>query len=209
MSINLQISRTLIKNNGGLMNTFRRTVSEEAMQSEWVEIQAAQENPAKFRPLYNRYYEQIFQFIYKRTLDEGLCADICSQVFLKAMQKLDRYTFKGVPFSAWLFRIASNEVAQHYRSTQKNRTVSIEDYNLNSMIDEMDGDDLAPYRKVLISSLEDLRPGDMEILELRFFEQRPFKEVADILGITESNAKVRTYRVLERLKKIMLKNTVK
>ena len=188
------------------MNTFRRTVSEEAMQSEWAEIQAAQTDAAMFQPLYNRYYEQIFQFIYKRTLDQGICSDICSQVFLKAMQRLDGYTYKGVPFSAWLFRIASNEVAQHYRSTQKNRVVSVEDYNLNYMIDEMETDDLAPYRKALLSSLEELRPGDMEILELRFFEQRPFKEVADIMGITESNAKVRTYRVLERLKKIMEKN---
>ncbi|MEO1263777.1 MAG: sigma-70 family RNA polymerase sigma factor [Bacteroidota bacterium] len=187
------------------MNSFRRTVSAEAMQSEWTEIQAAQSDPAMFRPLYNRYFEQIFNFVYKRTLNEELCSDIVSQVFLKAMQRLESYTFQGVPFSAWLFRIASNEVAQHYRKTQKNRVVSIEDYNLNSMFDEMETDDMAPFRSVLVNSLDELREGDLEIIELRFFEQRPFKEVADILGITESNAKVRTYRVLERLKKIMLK----
>ncbi len=191
----------------GLMNSFRRTVSTEAINHEWTEIQAAQQDAAMFRPLYNRYFEQIFQFIYKRTLDENLCADICSQVFLKAMQRLDSYTFQGVPFSAWLFRIASNEVAQHYRHTQKNRVVSVEDYNLNSMLDEMDTDDLAPYRDVLIHSLEELKESDLEIIELRYFEQRPFKEIADLLNITESNAKVRTYRVLERLKKIMIKNT--
>ena len=203
MSTNVQISRTLVKNEG-LMNSFRRTVSIEAMQSEWTEIQAAQKDAAMFRPLYNRYFEQIFHFIYKRTLDTDLCADICSQVFLKAMQRLGGYTFQGVPFSAWLFRIASNEVAQHYRSTQKSRIVSLEDFNLNSMIDELDTDNLAAYRDVLVNSIEELRADDLEIIELRFFEQRPFKEVADILGITESNAKVRTYRVLERLKKIML-----
>ncbi len=205
MSPNLQISRTLVKNEG-LMNSFRRTVSIEAMQDEWQEIQAAQENPSLFRPLYNRYYKQIFHFIYKRTLDEDLCADLCSQVFLKAMQRLDGYTFKGVPFSAWLFRIASNEVAQHYRQTQKSRVVSIEDHSLGQMLDELDTDDLAPFRSALIPSLEFLKEADLKILELRFFEQRPFKEVADIMGITESNAKVRTYRVLDRLKKIMLEN---
>ena len=188
------------------MNSFGRSVSIEAMQQEWLEIQAAQDNPSLFRPLYNRYYNQIFHFIYKRTVDEDLAADLCSQVFLKAMQKLDGYSFKGVPFSAWLFRIAANEVAQHYRKTQKSRVVSIEDHNLNHMLDEMETDDMAPYRSVLIQSLEFLKESDLEIVELRFFEQRPFKEVADILGITESNAKVRTYRVLERLKKIMLEN---
>ena len=189
------------------MNTFRRTVSAEAINQEWVEIQAAQKDPALFQPLYNRYFEQIFQFIYKRTVDENLCADICSKVFLKAMQRLDGYSFQGVPFSARLFKLASNEVAQHYRQTKKNRVVSIEDYNLNSMLDEMDTDDLAPFRAVLVQSLDELREGDLEIIELRFFEQRPFKEVADLLDITESNAKVRTYRVLERLKKIMIKNS--
>ena len=188
------------------MNSFRRTVSAEAMNSEWTEIQAAQADPAMFRPLYNRYFEQIFNFVYKRTLNEELCSDIVSQVFLKAMQRLDGYTFQGVPFSAWLYRIASNEVAQHYRSTQKNRIVSIEDYSLNSMLDEMETDDMAPFRSVLVNSLDELKEGDLEIIELRFFEQRPFREVANILGITESNAKVRTYRVLERLKKIMLRN---
>ncbi|MEZ4952650.1 MAG: sigma-70 family RNA polymerase sigma factor [Saprospiraceae bacterium] len=189
------------------MNTFRRTVSAEAIDLEWTEIQAAQKDPALFKPLYNRYFEQIFQFIYKRTLDEDLCADICSKVFLKAMQRLEGYSFQGVPFSAWLFRIASNEVAQHYRQTKKSRVVSIEDYSLNSMLDEMDTDDLAPFRAVLAQSLDELKEGDLEIIELRFFEQRPFKEVADLLDITESNAKVRTYRVLERLKKIMIKNS--
>ena len=188
------------------MNTFRRTVSAEAMQDEWAEIQAAQKNPALFRPLYDRYFEQIFHFIFKRTQDEGLCADLCSQVFLKAMHKLGGYKFQGVPFSAWLFRIASNEVAQHYRHAAKNRVVSIEDRNLGHMFEEMEEDKLAGMRELLIPSLDELRPNDLEILEMRFFEQRPFKEIADILEITESNAKVRTYRVLERLKKIMLKN---
>lgn len=205
MSPNFQISRTLVKNEG-LMNSFGRTVTLEAMQQEWVEIQAAQKNPSLFRPLYHRYYNQIFHFVYKRTANEELTGDICSQVFLKAMQRLDGYTFKGVPFSAWLFRIASNEVAQYYRKTQKNRVVSIEDQNINHVLDEMETDDMAPYRAVLIQSLDYLKESDLEILELRFFEKRPFKEVADILGITESNAKVRTYRVLERLKKIMLEN---
>lgn len=188
------------------MNSFRRTVSAEAMQDEWAEIQAAQKNPALFRPLYDRYYEQIFHFIFKRTQDEGLCADLTSQVFLKAMHKLKGYTFQGVPFSAWLFRIASNEVAQHYRRVSKNRVVSIEERSLGNMFEEMEEDDLAGLREVLIPSLEELRENDLAILEMRFFEQRPFKEIADILEITESNAKVRTYRVLERLKKIMLKN---
>lgn len=186
------------------MNSFRRTVSNEAMQDEWAEIQSAQSDPTLFRPLYDRYYVSIFQFIYKRTLDESLCADLCSQVFLKALQRLGDYTFKGVPFSAWLFRIASNEVAQYYRHTKKSRVVAVEDSNIVDLFDEMEEDEFEYLRPHLIPALEELKESDLEIVEMRFFEQRPFKEIADLLNITESNAKVRTYRVLERLKKIML-----
>lgn len=187
------------------MNTFQRTVSKEAMQEEWLEIQAAQKDPARFRPLYNRYFEAIFRFVYNRTLNEELTADLCSQVFLKAMQRLKSYTFQGVPFSAWLFRIASNEVAQHYRATKKNRVVGVEEAKLREIFDEAETEDREQLKQLMIASLNQLKPADLEIIEMRFFEKRPFKEIADILGITESNAKVRTYRVLERIKKIMLK----
>lgn len=198
-----QINRTLVKNEG-LMNSFRRTVSNDDIQDEWSSIQAAQRNPAAFRPLYDRYFESIFQFIHNRTQQEELSADICSQVFLKAMQRIQDYTFRGVPFSAWLYRIASNEVAQWYRQSKKLRVVSVEDANLFSMFEEVLEDDLEKFRPFLIPALDELKEADLEIVEMRFFEQRPFKEIAEVLNITESNAKVRTYRVLERLKKIIM-----
>ena len=200
MTLNLQISRTLVKNDAR-MNTSHRTVSTEAMESEWEEIKAAQANPAAFRPLYTRYYESIFRYIYKRTTDESLSADICSQVFMKAMKKIGGYSYQGVPFSAWLFRIASNEVAQHYRSTKKHRVVSVEDANLSNMMEEIQEGTPNEHRKYLLGALEDLKQKDLEVIEMRFFEQRPFKEIADIMGITESNAKMKTYRILDRMKK--------
>ena len=179
----------------------KKTVSVERMQEEWLEVQAAQNDPARFRPLYNRYYEPIFRFIFRRTNEEELTADLCSQVFLKALQRLHSYTYRGVPFSAWLYRIASNEVAQHYRAVQKNRVVSIEESSFTDMIDEMREEDTEELRQRLMEGLDQLRDGDLQLIELRFFEQRPFREVAEIAGITENNAKVRTYRILERMKK--------
>lgn len=186
------------------MNPYRQTVSQETMQAEWLEIQAAQQDSLHFRPLYERYFEPIFRFIHRRTADEHLAADITSQVFLKALQRLENYSFRGVPFSAWLFRIAGNEVAQHYRQAKKNRVVGIDDANLTELLEEMEELDNEKLRILLIQSLDELRDKELEIVELRFFEQRPFKEIAAILNITESNAKVRTYRVLERLKKRIL-----
>jgi len=201
-----QINRNLVsKSRNTSMNANQRTVSEADLESEWVEIQAAQSNPAAFQPLYARYYESIYRFIHRRTNQDVLAAEICSDTFLKAMQKLPGYKYQGVPFSAWLFRIASNEVAQYFRANAKNRTVSTEEYTLKDVVEEVAEEDNEQLRQLLLNSLDDLRENDLQIIEMRFFEQRPFKEIAQILEISESNAKVRTYRVIDRLKKIISK----
>ena len=199
MFSNLQINRTLAKNDSS-MGVFKKTVSEDAVLGEWAEVQAAQRDPAMFRPLYDRYFESIFRFIFRRTADEELSADLCSQVFLKALQKLSTYHYRGVPFSSWLFKIAANEVSQYYRQYQKTRVVSVEDTDISSMMDEIEEPMDEVHRENLIKVLDTLDEKDLQLIEMRFFEQKPFKEIADILGMTESNAKVKTYRILERLK---------
>lgn len=197
----LQASQSSAKFRG--MSVPKKTVSTAEMQAEWREIQAAQSDPTRFRPLYERHYEPIFRFIHRRTADMDLSADLCSQVFLKAMQRLGTYQFRGVPFSAWLFRIASNEVAQHFRNAKQDRTVSVEDNQLGDMAEELDDGDSETLRRHLLMALNHLKEDDLQLIEMRFFEQRPFKEIADILGITENNAKVKTYRILERMKRFM------
>lgn len=179
-------------------------VPADALQQEWLEVQAAVQDRAMFRPLYERYFDQVFRFVFRRTADEALTADLSSQVFLKAMQRLDSYSFQGVPFSAWLFRIASNEIGQHYRNVQKNRVVSAEDIHLGQLAEEMEEEDGARKYEALLGALGELEPEDMALVEMRFFEERPFKEIADILGISEANAKMRTYRILERMKRNIL-----
>ncbi len=181
-----------------------RTVSAEAMHAEWLEVQAAQRDPAQFRSLYDRHYEPLFRYLYNRSQDEELAADMCAQVFLKALQRLGEYTFQGVPFAAWLFRIAANEIAQHYRQSQKARIVSVEEGGLHALVDEIEDEDRSEaQRALLMQTMQTLKEADMELIEMRFFEQRSFRDIADILGITESNAKVKTYRILERMKGVM------
>lgn len=206
MFSNLQRSRTLVENQAR-MDKSKKTVSGEAMQAEWELIQEAQANPASFRPLYEKYYQPIFRFVFRRTADEALTADLCSQVFLKAMQRLDRYQFKGVPFSAWLYRIASNEVSQFFRDSAKNRVVSIEEKSLHLLVEELEEPNDQWHQHAMIKAFDELKEEEVQLVEMRFFEQRPFKEIAEILGLTESNAKVKTYRTLEKMKKFILKNS--
>lgn len=187
-----------------MQDTNQPTFSEEQMKAEWVEIQAAQNDPSSFQSLYNRYFNAIFQFIHNRTLDEHCSADLTAQVFLKALQQLDKFKFRGLPFSAWLYRIASNEVGMYYRKSRKTRIISVEDAQLANMVDAVQADQYENYRPYLLSALQMLREEDMQLVELRFFEQRSFREIADIQGITETNARVKTHRVLERLRKLLL-----
>ncbi len=188
------------------MNHSDKTISVKAIESEWQEILAAKDNPTFFKPIYERYYLRIFRFIYKRVADESLAADLCSQVFTKAIQKLDQYQFKGVPYSAFLYRVASNEITSHFRKTQKNRIVSFEDAQLNNITEEMEEAISQHSTADLLQALDELPLAKMQMIEMRFFEKRSFKEIAEIMEITESNAKVKTYRILDKLKKIIVAN---
>ena len=204
MISNVNLSQNLVGQKSRFMSNKRNHATEDEIQLEWTQIQKAQADRQYFRPLYNKYHEGIFRFVFKRVGDESLTADITSQVFLKAMQKLDKYTFKGVPFSAWLYRIASNEVVQHYRDTKKNRVVCINDTQLDDFAEELTYSDARHQLKdKMVDCLNLLKEGELQLIELRFFEQLPFREIAEIMGLTESNAKVKTYRIIEKLNKIL------
>ena len=207
ISKNSQINRNLTGDDKVKSTASVNTISNSDMDAEWKIIQAAQKNPASFRPLYDKYYVPIFRFVLKRAGEESIAADITSQVFLKAMNKLPKYEYRGVPFSAWLYRIASNEVTQYFRKSSKNRVVSINDTIIPDLVTEEYDDDTEQQRLALKQMLSELKADDLIMVELRFFEQRSFKEIAEILDLTESNAKVKTYRIIERMKKKARKNS--
>jgi RNA polymerase sigma-70 factor (ECF subfamily) len=169
-------------------------------------LEAARKIPARFEPIYEKYFERIFLFVYHRVEDRDTAADITSQIFLKAMQRIHQFKFRGLPFSSWLYRIAINECTDYFRKTKRSKVVYVEDLSFHHLFDEMFPDDpRAELEKKLHLVLERLKPDELQIIELRFFEDMPFKVVAEILGISEIYAKVRTYRILEKMKKIFLK----
>lgn len=168
-----------------------------------MEIEAAKADPDKFAVLYDRYFKNIFVFVYRRTDDEELSADLTQHVFMKAMMNIKKYEFKGVPFSAWLFRIASNEIHMYYRKTSKQRVVSLEQSNLSNIISEVKENETEENSKLLMNALGTLKPEEMQLVELRFFEDRAFAEIGEITGITENNAKVKMYRILDKLKGLL------
>lgn len=164
-------------------------------------IAKAKKDARAFGQVYDRYFERIFHFILRRTDNEEITNDLVSQTFLKALQALKRYEDRGVPFSAWLYRIAHNEVNKYYGKQKRKKVFSLEQDQLLEFIqpeeDVFDDERL----ETLMIKLKELPTEAMEILELRFFEEKNFREISYILNISESGAKMRLYRAVEKLKK--------
>jgi RNA polymerase sigma-70 factor (ECF subfamily) len=176
------------------------------LRLELQQVEAAKLNPARFDVLYDKYYKPIFVFIHRRTGDEMLTADLASQVFLKALINIKKYEFKGVPFSAWLFRIAFNEINMYFRKNNANRVVSLDQGGISSIIAEAKEEENTEAQQRMLKALKEMSPEDTQLIELRFFEKRSFAEVGSIVGITENNAKVKVYRVIDKIKKLMGNN---
>ena len=170
--------------------------------NEGIEIKTALRDPKKFEVLYNRYYENIFRFCYQRSRDYDLAGDLTSQVFVKAMKKLNQYKDKKKGFSSWLISIAFNEVNDFYRKSQKDRTVRIDVSHLSfiHLNDEADKEDL---RIELGHALNRLQESDLQLIEMKYFEKRSHDEICQILNISEGNARIRLHRALYKLKRIM------
>ena len=185
-------------------------ISNEVQNKEKLIIVLAKKDMKNFAPLYHKYYEQIFNYCYLRVNTKEDAFDITAQVFLKAMTNLYKYTFKGVPFTSWLYRIAMNELTNEFKKNQKIRTINISDNiikDLSNEINEPENDN--ELKTQLIQSLRLLDENNLSIIEMRFFEKRSFKEIGEILDITENNAKVKLYRALDKLKKILKSNNLR
>jgi RNA polymerase sigma-70 factor, ECF subfamily len=178
--------------------------TDSALQEELEWIQRAKSNPEHFAPLYKKYHEQIFRYVYQRMDDEEMAFDVTSQVFMKAIKNLHKYEFRGVPFVSWLYRIAKSELYQAFRDNKADRMVNIDEVQLTDMIEDFDHEENEANKVRLLNCLSRMKEEDMQLLELRFFEKRSFKEIGEILEITENNAKVKSFRALEKLKKMFL-----
>lgn len=171
------------------------------LQEEHLIIEAAKTDPNHFAPLYDKYYKQIFGYLYQRMEDKDTAFDLTAQVFLKALTNIGKYEFKGVPFASWLYRIAHSELMQMFREQKNKRAINADIGDLRFICEESQEFYLEEYIPVLKKVISELDPDDLQMVELRFFERRAFKEIGEIMDITENNAKVRMYRILEKLKK--------
>ena len=166
-------------------------------------IQQAKRDIKDFEPLYKLYHRQILLFCYQRVENKQSAQDLCSSVFLKAMKNIKKYEDRGFSFGAWLYRIAYNEVQTYYKKNQK--VIKVSDDFLIQFSEEAPEQPTELFQQMK-QALKSLKPLTIRLIEMRFWEGRPFKEIAEILNTTEVNAKAKTYRAIEKLKTNLIKN---
>jgi RNA polymerase sigma-70 factor, ECF subfamily len=160
-------------------------------------IEAAQADPARFGELYDRYVDRLYAFVSRRTHDRAAAEDITAEVFQHALAHLGRFEWRGVPFSAWLFRIASNAIADRWRRDGRDAHEARTD-----VPDASERDDLE--RRVMLFQLVDRLPTvQRQVIQMRFVEEKSLREVAAALARSEGAVKQLQLRALEHLRKEM------
>ena len=175
-------------------------MSDDEIREEYEVLDRSRKDVNAFGILYEKYFDRIFRFIYRQTDDEEVTADLCSQTFLIALNNIGKYEFRGVPVSAWFYRIAGNEVNKYYRKRNSTKVFSLEEARVRELIAQENEDYDDERLNKLVEYMKDLPTDMIEVLQLRFFEGKEFNEIAFILEMTESGAKMRTYRALDRLR---------
>ncbi|WP_066756012.1 RNA polymerase sigma factor [Crocinitomix algicola] len=178
-------------------------VSPEILKDDQRLVELAKRDRNAFALIYEKYFERIYLFVYKRVQDEAKAGDICQEAMLKAMFNIHKYENRGAPFSSWLYRIASNEANLYFRKLKKEVKIEVSEKDIQVMMREVsinDVDNMNEQEK-LVKALNNLTPEQAEIIDLRFFMHYSFKAIADFYSITEASAKMRVYRILEKLKK--------
>lgn len=163
---------------------------------------ASEGDSAAFGVLYEKYIDQIYNYIYYRTSNGDDAEDLCSRVFIRALKHIERYEDRGYPFSAWLYRIAHNLVVNWYRDRERADEVSLADQyppptmegSVEDRIEQRDEKDQ------LLDVLHGLPDDRKELLILKHVEGLTNLEIGQIMDRTEGAIKALYHRTLESLR---------
>jgi RNA polymerase sigma-70 factor (ECF subfamily) len=168
-----------------------------------------------FAQLYDEYYPKIFGYVLRRTASAETAKDITSEVFLKALQRIKRFQWRNIPFSAYLYRIAEHEISNGYRNNRQlhllklemenaviTSVVSLDDEILLVEADIQKHEDFLLLHKCIVK----LPNIYQEVIVLKYFEKKQISEICLILGKREGTVKSLLHRGLKKLKKLMEDN---
>jgi RNA polymerase sigma-70 factor (ECF subfamily) len=157
-------------------------------------VEAAQKDPKRFADLYEANFERVYAFITRRVRDRDVAQDLTADVFHTALAKLAQFEWRGLPFAAWLYRIAANAMADRWeRNAKEHGSPMPEDFTKP----ETD----AIEQRAMLSRLVDSLPADQRrVVYERFVEQKSIREIAEGLQRSEGAVKQLQFRALQNLR---------
>jgi RNA polymerase sigma-70 factor (ECF subfamily) len=178
-------------------------------------IEQCRINPAAFGQVFDAWYKPVFGYIMRRTGDYDLSKDIAAETFLKAFLKIGSFQWRGIRLSSWLYRIATNELNQYYRSS-KYKPQSLQQLLENPQMERLLHENAADEREMMAQELkahddynrirQNLLKLDVkyqEVISLRYFEQKTNTEISEILDKNEGTVKSLLSRGLEKLRNML------
>jgi RNA polymerase sigma-70 factor (ECF subfamily) len=171
-------------------------------------VEAAQHDPVRFAELYESYVDVVYAFVARRVRNRAETEDLTAEVFRKALANLSRFKWTGAPFAAWLFRIASNMIAD--RAKRAVREGSAEPYltvglaprgqpgPTHTQQTELEE---CQQRAQLFLMVDELAEDQRRVVVMRFAEEKSIAEIAGELGRSEGAVKQLQFRALENLRK--------
>jgi RNA polymerase sigma-70 factor, ECF subfamily len=173
-------------------------------------IEAAQKDPACFAELYEMHFERVYAYVCRRAGNRTETEDLTSEVFHQALANLKRFEWRGIPFAAWLFRIAANLIADRW---QRSGREVVDDSLIESALTESGAFGSKSSSKANVAEIENIEqratlyrlvetlPEEQRrVLTLRFVEEKSIKEVAREVGKTEGAVKQLQFRALSNLR---------
>jgi RNA polymerase sigma-70 factor (ECF subfamily) len=158
-----------------------------------------------FAELYEKYFGKIYRYVYLRTGNHAEAEDLAQEVFVKALEAIGSYRWRDIPFASWLFRIAHNQVVDHFRKDGKVERVELEDSAIAA--DEPSPALIAEQRfelRELRDNIGKLSPAQREVITLRFGAELSTAEVSEALGKNTGTVKALQYNGIVALRKLML-----
>ena len=162
-------------------------------------IEAAQKDPARFAELYERNFERVYAFIARRVRDRNEAEEVTSEVFHQALASLPRFQWRGVPFAAWLFRIASNSIVDRSKRAAREQQLP-ENLQLAAEVTTQEFEYHNEQRARLFKLVNLLPEAQRIVIAMRFSEEKSTSEIANEIGRSEGAVKQLQFRALQNLR---------
>ena len=180
-----------------------RLSTPDSRDAERLLVERAKTDPEAFGALYDRYFGQIYRFVFSRLRDQTAAEDVTSEVFMKALRSIPRYQDTGRPFTAWLYQISVNTINDRYRATRP--TVDLDEmYDLAAAGPGLE--DTAVHRAELREiwrSVESLPAQQRTALVLKFQEDLKISDIAAVMGKSDGAVKLLIHRGVTRLRSVL------